>query len=122
MRLKGRNRLLSRFGHDGFLSSCKIQAKLSPRWIYPRADSDIAKQFDLFGHSYLTDPSPVFAKMRAATPVFYTPELDYWIVTRYADIHGILPNTKQYLVAEALPLFDYYVQPQLPYSEPPSSM
>jgi cytochrome P450 len=63
---------------------------------------DLTKRFDPFHEPYLTDPYPIFAEARAATPILYSPELGYWIVTRYEDIHKILPNTKQYSVSEAL--------------------
>lgn len=62
---------------------------------------ETTKHFDPFGEAYLSDPYAVFAQART-TPVFYSPELGYWVVTRYRDIHDILPNTKQYSVAEAL--------------------
>jgi cytochrome P450 len=68
----------------------------------PSQDSDIGKDFDPFGHRYLADPYSVFAEARGAMPAFYSAKLDYWVVTRYKDIREILPNTKQYSVAEAL--------------------
>jgi cytochrome P450 len=64
--------------------------------------SDLEERFDPFAEPYLTDPYLVFAEARSATPVFYSRKLGYWIVTRYRDIRDILPNTKQYSVAEAL--------------------
>jgi len=41
----------------------------------------IAERFDPFQNPYLSDPYPFFAEARAATPVFYSPDLDYWVVT-----------------------------------------
>ena len=49
----------------------------------------LAERFDPFHDPYLADPYPFFAEARAATPVFYSPALDYWVVTRYHDIRQI---------------------------------
>lgn len=38
----------------------------------------------------LTDPYPIYARVRRATPVFYVPQFDLWIVTRYSDISDVL--------------------------------
>jgi cytochrome P450 len=64
--------------------------------------TDLEERFDPFIEPYLTDPYLFFAEARTATPVFYSRKLDYWVVTRYRDIRDILPNTKQFSVAEAL--------------------
>ena len=48
-----------------------------------------AERFDPFHDPYLADPYPFFAEARAATPGFYSPDLDYWVVTRYHDIEQI---------------------------------
>jgi cytochrome P450 len=37
----------------------------------------------------LGDPFPFLARARAEAPVFYSPELDYWVVTRYEDVRAI---------------------------------
>ena len=37
----------------------------------------------------LGDPFAFYARARAETPIFYSPELDYWVVTRYDDIREI---------------------------------
>jgi hypothetical protein len=46
----------------------------------------LAGRFGPFQDPYLADPYPFFAEARAATPDFYSPDLDYWVVTRYDDI------------------------------------
>jgi cytochrome P450 len=35
------------------------------------------------------DPYPFFAEAQTATPVFYSPLLDYWVVTRYHDMRQV---------------------------------
>jgi cytochrome P450 len=37
----------------------------------------------------LTDPFPFYARARGEAPIFYSPELDYWVLTRYADIRDV---------------------------------
>ncbi len=37
----------------------------------------------------LAAPFPFLARARAEAPVFYSPELDYWVVTRYDDVRAI---------------------------------
>ena len=48
-----------------------------------------AERFDPFHEPYIADLYPFFAEVRPATPVFYSPDLDYWVVTRYHDIEQI---------------------------------
>ena len=52
-------------------------------------------EFDPLGESYLRDP---FAWMEAAPPVFFAPSIDYYVVTRYADIvHVEAPDRGDHL-------------------------
>jgi cytochrome P450 len=37
-----------------------------------------------------------------ATPVFYSPDLDYWVVTRYHDIGQIFQTPKRFSAANTL--------------------
>jgi hypothetical protein len=37
----------------------------------------------------LADPFDFYARARAQTPIFHSPEIDYWVVTRYEDIREI---------------------------------
>src|SRR5262249_9137381 len=43
-----------------------------------------------------------FAEARAATPVFYSPDLGYWVVTRYHDIRRIFQTPKQFSAVNTL--------------------
>ena len=61
-----------------------------------------AERFDPFHDPYLADPYPFFAEARAATPVFYSPDLDYWVVTRYRDIEQIFQTPKVFSAANTL--------------------
>lgn len=48
-----------------------------------------ATEFDPFD---LADPFASYARLRAEEPIFYDPRLDYWIVSKYADIKAIFDN------------------------------
>jgi cytochrome P450 len=46
--------------------------------------------------AYQADPYPIFADLRRDTPVFYSPEYNLWVVTRYADVTTALKQTETF--------------------------
>lgn len=48
-----------------------------------------AAQFDPFQDAYMENPSEFVRWAREEKPVFYSPKLDYWVVTRYQAIKDI---------------------------------
>ncbi|MBF6618458.1 MAG: cytochrome P450/oxidoreductase [Candidimonas sp.] len=48
-----------------------------------------AAQFDPFQDAYMENPSEFVRWAREQKPVFYSPKLDYWVVTRYQAIKDI---------------------------------
>ncbi len=48
-----------------------------------------AAEFDPFGDGYQQDPPEYVRWAREREPVFYSPKLGYWVVTRYDDIKAI---------------------------------
>jgi cytochrome P450 len=60
------------------------------------AEPAVAKELDPFGPAYLAGPFAVFARARREGRVFYSEELDQWLVTRYEDIRAVLRDTKRY--------------------------
>ena len=62
----------------------------------------LAGRFDPFHDPYLSDPYPFFAEARAATPVFHSPDLDYWVVTRYHDIRHIFQTPRLFSAVNTL--------------------
>src|SRR5207302_2056060 len=51
------------------------------------------------------DPFAVLASLPREMPVFYAPSIDYYVVTRYADIEAIFLDAETYSAAPAqLPL------------------
>jgi cytochrome P450 len=68
----------------------------------PSEAHGLAARFDPFHDPYLADPYPFFAQARAATPVFYSPDLGYWVVTRYHDIRHIFQTPRLFSAANTL--------------------
>jgi cytochrome P450 len=61
---------------------------------------------------YLRDPWPVFAWMQAERPFFYVPELDTYVVTRYADIKRLTSDASLFVNSRGLFLNDVKYQQQ----------
>jgi cytochrome P450 len=60
--------------------------------------------FDPLGEAFLRDPYAVLPAV-ADAPVFYAPSLDYYVVTRYADIERVFLDPETFSAANAqLPL------------------
>ena len=64
--------------------------------------SGAAAEFDPFGDGYQQDPPSYVAWSRESEPVFYSPKLDYWVVTRYDDIKAIFRDNVTFSPAVAL--------------------
>lgn len=62
--------------------------------------------FDPLSADYLADPYAILAALPLGqTPVFYAPSIDYYVVTRYADIEQVFRDPQTYSAAAAqLPL------------------
>jgi cytochrome P450 len=54
------------------------------------------RDFNPFVDPYLADPYAYWSRVRPAEAVFYSPELDYWVVTRYEDIKAIFADPKTF--------------------------
>lgn len=72
------------------------------------ADS-LSEHFNPILPEQLRDPYPLYARARREEPVFYSRQLDVWIITRYADILAILRDTDRFssfnsLYAQAAPI------------------
>src|SRR4051812_44469541 len=62
----------------------------------------IAERFDPFNDPYLSDPYPFFVEAREVAPVFHDKKLDYWIVTRYADVKEVLQDWRIFSASNTL--------------------
>ena len=50
----------------------------------------------------LSDPFPLLAGARREQPVFYNPDIDYWVITRYNDIKAIFRDHETYTAANTI--------------------
>ena len=57
--------------------------------------------FDPFGGATLADPYPQFAHFVDQQPVFWSAELGYWVVSRYADARRVLREHETFSAANA---------------------
>ena len=65
----------------------------------PRFDA-----FNPFAPDQLLDPNSVLARARQEAPVFFAPELGFWVVTRYDDVNRIFGDTAHYSNSAVLSL------------------
>ncbi len=57
------------------------------------AENLLLEQYDPFD---LVDPFPFYERARKEAPIFYSPELGYWIITRYDDIRAIFKDLETF--------------------------
>ena len=95
------------------------------------AECPISAAFDPLD---LSDPFPLLARARREQPVFYSPAIDYWVVTRYEDVKAIFRDHETYTAAntitpiapfsdavqQMLAAGDYTPEPVLSNNVPPS--
>jgi cytochrome P450 len=55
-----------------------------------------ASTFDRFGADNLDDPYPLYRRLRAEQPVFYSPEFDVWVVSRYDHVLRVLMDPTRF--------------------------
>ena len=72
---------------------------------HEHAACPVHADFDPLSPTFLADPFAVLAALPRETPVFYAPSIDYYVVTRYADIEAVFLDHETYSAASAqLPL------------------
>jgi cytochrome P450 len=65
----------------------------------------VNSSFDPLGGPFLADPFAILATLPRDAPVFYAPSIDYYIVTRYADVEAVFLDHDTYSASAAqLPL------------------
>jgi cytochrome P450 len=72
----------------------------------PPAGCPVHAEFDPLSPAFLADPYAILAALNVEEePVFYAPSLDYYVVTRYADVEAVFLDPETYSAATAqLPL------------------
>jgi cytochrome P450 len=68
----------------------------------PSTPPTIEERFDPFSAEYLADPYPTLRELRETTRAFYSPAIDHWVVTNYADVRHILTTTSSFSALNAL--------------------
>jgi cytochrome P450 len=90
--------------------------------------------FTPFEAPYLTDPYSFFERARVEAPVFYSEEIDHWVVARYDDVRTVMRDTDRFSAgnaqapvtpwpADAVAAFDAHdfgLRPNLSNNDPPS--
>jgi cytochrome P450 len=61
----------------------------------------VAHGYDPLDPATVLDPYPVFNRLRDEGPVFYMPDLDHYIVTRYDDVEQVLLDRDTWSAANA---------------------
>lgn len=70
-----------------------------------QARCPVRADFDPLSPAFLADPFAILDSLPRETPVFYAPSVDYYVVTRYADIEAVFLDDDTYSAAAAqLPL------------------
>jgi cytochrome P450 len=94
----------------------------------------LAADFDPFRDPYLDDPYAFFERARVGEPVFYSPVIDHWVVSRYDDVRTVMRDTERFSAANAqapvtpwpadavaaLAAEDFGLRPNLSNNDPPS--
>jgi len=65
------------------------------------ADCPIAHGYDPLAPEVVLDPFPVLNRLREEGPVFYLPDLDHYLVTRFDDVEAILLDRDTWSAANA---------------------
>lgn len=53
----------------------------------------LLEQFDPFE---MADPFPFYARAREEAPIFYSPEIGYWVITRYEDVKAVFKDLETF--------------------------
>jgi len=72
------------------------------------SSSQLADSYDPLG-AHLDDPYPFYAQARQVEPVFHSPRLRAWVVTRYEDVDAVLKDPETFSSVNSLrPVRDLY--------------
>ena len=93
-----------------------------------------AAAFHPFSDEYLADPYEVFRAIRADEPVFYSEEIDHWVVSRHDDVRRVMRDVERFSADNvqspvtpwpadaqaALDAHNFGLRPNLSNNDPPS--
>lgn len=55
-----------------------------------------SERFDPFEPNYVRDPYPILAELRSSEPVFFSPAIGSWVVTRFETVKAVLRDVKRF--------------------------
>ena len=53
-------------------------------------------EFSPYAYEFHEDPYPIYRQLREEAPVFYNKELDFWAISRHADVLAAFKDPKRY--------------------------
>jgi cytochrome P450 len=56
----------------------------------------LSQVFLPYSAEYIRDPYAVFERARSEEPVFYAPDIDHWVVSRYESVRSIIMNPSDF--------------------------
>ena len=56
----------------------------------------MGEAFNPFTDPYISNPYDFYAQTRANEPVFYSPEIDHWVISSFSDVRTILRDSDTY--------------------------
>ncbi len=62
----------------------------------------VADAFNPFGGPFVDDPASVFTRAQSEEPIFFSPVLGSWIITRHDDVVAVLRDPQRYSSHEIL--------------------
>ncbi len=81
----------------------------------PKSQCPIHNFSEAFDPLDLDNPYPLLEQARADESIFYSPDIDYWVVTRYEDIKAIFRDYEAYTAENT-------ITPIVPFSETVKTM
>ena len=60
-------------------------------------------EFSPYTHEFHEDPYPLYQRLRDEAPVYHNADVDFWALSRHADVLAVFKNAKRFP--------DYAVQP-----------
>ena len=86
---------------DAAAARCPFHAAEAPPAAACPVD-DLAAAFDPFGEGYQQDPPEYLRWAREQAPIFWSPQLGYWVVSRYEDVKAIFRDNLAFSPSIAL--------------------
>ena len=70
------------------------------------ADVDVATAFNPLDPAFMQNPGPFFEYARREEPVFFSPAVNAWVVTRFEDVEAVLREPRRFTSKDILSITD----------------